>query len=140
LTVSDEFLVGHHLTTDHLVSLKCYTDRRWPDDIKDMDNNTHTHICLTALWTLSGITRVRRYCAYCFWDVSAFVPPFVLMGAEWRIVRQEMYSTRMWKVGDIVRFKIEVGFSRNVQKCNSWHTQNGCSAAWCSGVIMATIG
>ena len=33
-----------------------------------------------------------------------------------------------WLSGDIVRFKIEVGF-RNVQKCNSHITQNGFTAA-----------
>ena len=68
--------------------------------------------------------------------------------AEWRIVRREMYSNRVQKV-DIIsvrtrycwkrRFigflriwsdsRLKWGFRRNVQKCNSYITQNGFTAA-----------
>ena len=34
-----------------------------------------------------------------------------------------------WLSDDIARFKIKVGFTRNVQKCNKYNTQNDRSAA-----------
>jgi len=36
-----------------------------------------------------------------------------------------LLETSFWLSGDIVRFKIEVGVSEKVQKCNSYITQNG---------------
>jgi len=58
------------------------------------------------------------------------------------IFRKE--STVHWLSEDTVKFEVDIGFTRNMQKHNSHFTQNAFFAARCNGatlrVVIATIG
>jgi len=43
-----------------------------------------------------------------------------------------LLETLFYWLSDVVRFEIDVAFTRNLQKCNSKQTQNGHSAAHCT--------
>jgi len=104
-----------------------------------------------SIWKLEGAQRAK-WLMHCGRDTHCWrldwVRPHSFEWAEWCIVCRDMYLTRVWKVDSIsvwTRYcwechfigflKIQSGsrskwgFRRNVQKCNSYITQNGFTTA-----------
>jgi len=91
-------------------------------------------------------SKTGGYTVFIFVCLSACLCTLSPVLTEWCIVRQEMYSTHVWKVDNIsvrtrycwkrrfigfpvIGSRLKWGFRRNVQKCNSYIAQNGFTAA-----------
>ena len=80
----------------------------------------------------------------CFLDFWHLCPSFIRMGRSTlfaqkciRLVCEKLLLETSFHClsDDVVTFKIELGFRRNMQKCNSCNMQKSCLTAHCSGDI-----